>query len=114
MERKYEALIALFKEDPEAAQTLLSCSAEGAVEILNDKYHLEFTVDELNDVAEGVKAGLADATADELTEELLVQVVGGGKSGAYYAGYYIGKTIIVGGVIVGIGAGLVAIGVVSW
>lgn len=114
MEQKYEALIALFKEDLEAVRTLLSCSAEEAVEILNDKYHLEFTVDELNDVAEGVNAGLVDASGDELSEILLSQVVGGGKSGAYYAGYYIGKAVGVAGVGLGIVGGLVAFGIVSW
>lgn len=113
MEQKYETLINLFN-DTEIAQKLLTCSAEEAVSVLKDQYHLEFTVEELNEVAAGIKAALADGSSEELTDNQLEEVVGGGKSGAYYAGYYIGKVVGVAGVALGIAGGLVAIGVVSW
>lgn len=114
MEPKFEKLISLFKKDPETIKKLLSCSAEEAAEVLSKEYNLEFTVDELNEVAAGIKAGLEKEDNDELSVDQLDVVVGGAKSGAYYAGYYIGKVVGVAGVALGIAGGLVAVGVVSW
>lgn len=114
MEPKFEALVSLFKKDAEAAKKLMACSAEEAVAVLSQEYNLEFTVDELNEVAAGIKAGMANESSDELSLDQLDNVAGGGKSGAYYAGYYIGKAVGVAGVALGIVGGLVAIGVVSW
>lgn len=114
MEPKFEALISLFKKDAEATQKLFACSAEEAVAILSQEYNLEFTVDELNEVAAGIKAGIANETGDELNADQLEDVVGGAKSGAYYAGYYIGKVVGVAGVALGIVGGAVALGIVSW
>ena len=113
MDQKYESLINIFK-DAEVAQKLLACSAEEAVSILKEQYELEFTVEELNEVAAGIQAALADESSEELTDDQLEEVVGGGKSGAYYAGYYIGKAVGVAGVVLGVVGGLVAIGAVSW
>lgn len=110
MDMRFEVLNNLFK-DSEVAQKLLGCTAEEAVVILKDQYDLEFTVEELNDVAAGIKAALAAESSDELTSEQLDEVVGGGKSGAYYAGYYIGKTVIAGCVIVG---GIAAVATLGW
>lgn len=109
MDMRFENLNNLFK-DAEVAQKLLACTAEEAVVILKEQYDLEFTVDELNEVAAGIKAALTAEASDELTSEQLEEVVGGGKSGAYYAGYYIGKTVIAGCVIVGGVAAVVSLG----
>ena len=112
METRFEALSNLFK-DAEVAQKLMSCTSEEAVAVLKDQYQLEFTVEELNDVAAGIKAALAES--DELSSDQLDEVVGGGKgSGAYNAGYYIGKTVKVVGTAAGIAGFLIAAGVVSW
>lgn len=113
MEMKYESLKNLFK-DAEVAKRLLSCSPEEVAAILKDEYQLEFTIDELNEVAEGIKMALQEESSDELSSEDLENVVGGAKSGAYYAGYYIGKVVQVAGVALGIAGTLVAIGAVSW
>lgn len=101
METRYESLTNLFK-DPAVAQRLLTYSPEEAVAVLQEEYHLEFTAEELVDVAEGIKTALNEAS-DELTDDQLEDVVGGGKgSTAYNAGYYIGKTVKVVGVVAGI------------
>ena len=100
MDTRFETLSNLFK-DESVAQKLLSCTAAEAVAILQEQYHLEFTVEELDDVAVGIKAALTDPSSDELSVDQLEDVVGGGKSNAYYAGYYIGKTVMAGCVIIG-------------
>jgi len=112
MNPKYEALINLFK-DPEIAQKLMACSAEEAAAFLKEEHSLEFTVEELNEVADGMKAAMAEKS-DELSLDQLENVVGGAKSGAYYAGYYVGKVVGVAGVTLGIVGGLVAVGAISW
>lgn len=113
MELRYEKLMELFK-DGTVAQKLMACSAEEAVEILKNQYSLEFTTEELDEVAAGIRAGLAEESNDELNMDQLEQVVGGGKSAAYYTGYYIGKGIKAVGAGISIAAGLVALGVISW
>ena len=102
MDSRFETLSGLFK-DAGTAQKLISLTAEEAVNFLRDHYHLDFTVDELNDVAAGARKAMEDASSDELSEDALEAVAGGG-SGAYNAGYYIGKGLQVVGVVVGIGA----------
>lgn len=113
MDTRFESLITIFK-DTEVAQRLLACSAEEAVTVLKEQYQLEFTVEELNDVAAGIQAALSNETSDELSDDKLEEVVGGAKGGAYYTGYYIGKAIKVVGAGIGIAAGLVGLGIVSW
>lgn len=113
MELKYEKLMELFKDEA-VAQKLMACSAEEAGEILKSQYGLEFTTEELDEVAAGIRTGLTEESGDELNADQLEQVVGGGKSAAYYTGYYIGKGIKAVGAGIGIAAGLVALGVVSW
>lgn len=113
MELKYEKLMELFK-DGAIAQKLMACSAEEAVVILKEQYGLEFTAEELDEVAAGIRAGLAEESSDELNVDQLEQVVGGGKSAAYNTGYYIGKGIKAVGAGIGIVGGLVALGVISW
>lgn len=113
METKYEVLTRLFGE-ADSAKHLLALSAEEATKYLKDTYQLDFTVDELNDVATGIKDALQD-NSDELNGEQLELVTGGGKgSGAYNAGYYIGKTVKVVGTAAGIGGFLIAAGILSW
>lgn len=113
MEGKFLSLSELLK-DGETAQKLLGCSPEEAVLILREQYHLEFTVDELKDVATGIQDALKDAS-DELSADQLESVAGGGKgSGAYNAGYYIGKTVKVIGVAATIGKVAIAVGLISW
>lgn len=109
MDPRFEKLSELFK-NAEVAEKLLSCSAEEAAAVLQEQYQLEFTVDELNEVAVGIKAAVASDSSDELTSEQLDEVAGGHKGGAYYTGYYIGKTVIVVGIGVGIAAAAVSMG----
>lgn len=113
MDNRFEKLQELFKDEI-FAQKMLTSTVEEAAALLKEQHDLEFTVDELNDVAAGIRAGLADESTDELSQDMLEQVVGGGKSGAYYTGYYIGKGVKVAAAGVGIAAGLVALGVISW
>ena len=114
MENKYEALRKLC-QSPETASKLLSLSPDEAVNMLKTEYQLDFTVDELNDVASGINDALADDTADELSTDQLDEVAGGGRgSAAYNAGYYIGKTVKVVKTAAGIVGFCVAIGVISW
>lgn len=113
MEEKYQVLDNLFKDD-DVAKKLLSLTPEEAVTFLQEQYHLTFSVEELNDVASGMKAALSD-NGDELTNDQLDEVAGGGKgSGAYNAGYYIGKTIKVVGTAAGIAKVAIAIGLITW
>lgn len=114
MDAKFESLGKLF-QTPEVATKLFACSPEEAVALLKEQYQLEFTIDELNDVALGIKAALQEASDDELTSEQLDEVAGGGKgSGAYNAGYYIGKTVKVVGTVAGIAGFAIAAGIISW
>ena len=89
MDSKFEALVNLCRNEEEAKK-LFSRTAEDAASYLKEQYHLEFTVDELKDVAAGIRKASDESTSDELTEDQLEDVAGGGK-GAYNAGYYIGK-----------------------
>ena len=101
MEPRYESLTNLFK-DAEVAQRLLAYSPEEAVVVLKEEFHLEFTVEELVDVAEGIKAALT-GSSEELTEDQLEEVAGGKKgSTAYKVGNYIGKVVKAVGVVAGI------------
>ena len=110
MDQKFEALGNLFK-DAAVMQQLLACTAEEAAAVLKNQYGLEFTVDEMNDIASGIKKALEE-NGDELTSEQLENVVGGAKgSAAYNAGYYIGKTVCAGCVIVG---GIAAVVTLGW
>jgi len=113
MEARYDALVKVFN-DPEEASKLFAMSPEDAQQYLKEKHGLEFSVDELNEVANGIRKGMSDDDTDELNEEALQLVAGGAKGGAYYTGYYIGKGIKVVGAGVGIAAGLVALGLISW
>lgn len=113
MEPKYEALTKLF-QDADVARQLLTISPEEAVCYLKDTYQLDFTVDELNDVAAGIKDALQDSS-DELDHDQLELVTGGGKgSGAYKTGYYIGKAVKVVGTAAGIAGFAISAGLVSW
>ena len=114
MDQRFEALKKLF-ENAEVAQKLLSCTAEEAATILKEQYQLEFSVEELDDVAQGIRAALTENESNELSGEQLDEVVGGAKgSAAYNTGYSIGKVVQFGGTALGIVGGLVALGVVSW
>ena len=113
MENKFEVLQKLF-QDAESAKKLLSSSPEEVAAMLKEQHGLDFTIEELEEVARGIVAGLKEESDDELSSEDLENVVGGAKSGAYYAGYYIGKVVQVAGVALGIAGTLVAIGAVSW
>lgn len=107
MEEKFEALSNLFK-NAEVAQKLMSFSADEAASYLKERYNLEFTIDELNDVAAGANKAMEEAASDELTEDQLEDVAGGGKgSTAYNVGYYVGKTVL-------LAAAVATIASVSW
>lgn len=105
MEPRFEALVNLFK-DEEIAKKLMSLSPEEAVEYLREQHHLEFSVEELKDVGEGMKKAFEDDSDDELSETALEFVAGGGST-PYNVGYYIGKGVKV----VGSVAGIVAAGI---
>lgn len=114
MEAKYLSLNELFK-DSGTAQKLMNSSAEEAVIYLKEQHGLDFTVEELNEVAQGIQVALKEEAADELTSDQLEDVTGGGKgSGAYNAGYYIGKTVKIVGTAAAIGKFAVAVGIISW
>ena len=115
MESKFEALSNLFK-DVDVARKLMSLSAEDAASYLKEQYNLEFTIDELNDVAAGANKALEEADSDELTEDQLEDVAGGGKgSTAYKVGYYVGKGLQVAGTVAGIAGGVaLAVAVFGW
>lgn len=100
MEPRFEALVNILK-DEQAAQKLLALSAEEAAVVLKEQYSLEFTAEELEEVAAGIKQALSEGPSDELSCDQLEAVVGGKKSTAYYVGYYVGKTVIAGCVIIG-------------
>ena len=113
MEAKYQSLSELFK-DKETAQKLMSCTPEEAVTIMKEQYQLDFTVEELNEVARGIQAAFNGESSEELSSEQLDEVAGGGKgSGAYNAGYYIGKTVKVVGTVAAIGKLAIAVGLIS-
>lgn len=91
MEQKYEKLEQLM-QDQDIAKRLMSASVQDAQKILKEEYQLDFTEEELNDVAAGIRAAVAEDASDELTPEDLEAVSGGAKnSKAYKHGYYIGK-----------------------
>lgn len=113
MATKFETLSKLF-EDPKTAQKLLALSPEEAVSFLKEKHNLDFTVDELNDIAIGIKDAMED-NSDELNSDQLDMVSGGGKgSTAYNTGYYIGKACKVVGTAAGIAGFAIAAGLISW
>lgn len=113
MEEKFITLSEVFK-DNDVAQKLLAYSPEEAICFLKEQYNLEFTADELNDVAAGIRDALSDSN-DEFSDEQLEDVTGGGKgSGAYNVGYYIGKTVKIVGTAATIGKVAIALGLISW
>ena len=110
MEQRYADLGKIFANADTAAK-LMSLSAEEAKVFLKEQYNLDFTEEELLDVAKGMKKALSDDDSGELCESDLEEVAGGGKgSGAYNAGYYIGKTVKVAGTVIGIIGAAVAMG----
>jgi len=106
METRFEALGNLLKDEKEGA-ILVSLSAEEAVAYLKEKHNLVFSLEELNDVAAGMKKALEETSENEISESDLEMVAGGRKSVPYTVGYYLGKTVkvistgikIVGGII---------------
>ena len=91
MEKKYEVLADLFK-DEKMAEKLLSLSPADATKYLSENYQLDFTTDELESVAQGIKKALEEGN-EEVTEGDLEAVVGGANSIPYNVGYYIGKGV---------------------
>lgn len=113
MEERFITLSEIFK-DSAMAQKLMACSPEEAACLLKEQYNLTFTVEELNDVAAGIRDALND-DSNELSDDQLEDITGGGKgSGAYNAGYYTGKVVKVVGVAASIGKLAIAVGVISW
>ena len=114
MEPKFESLIKLF-QTPAVAEKLMPLSPADAIVYLKEQHQLDFTVEELEDVALGIKAALQDDSSDELSSEQLEEVTGGGQgSAAYTTGYYIGKTVKVVGTVAGIAGFAIAAGLISW
>jgi len=109
MDPKYDALANIF-QDEEAIQKLVSLSPEDAVIALKTQYGLDFSVDELNDIASGMKRAMEDDSDGELSEASLEDVAGGANSTAYNVGYYIGKGVKIFGTGVAIAGGIIAMG----
>jgi len=109
MDPKFEALVNLIK-DEEAGQKLMSLSAEEAVSVLKTQYDLDFSVEELNDIASGMKCAMEEDSNGELSEANLESVAGGANSTAYNVGYYVGKGVKIFGTGVAIAGGIIAMG----
>lgn len=109
MNPRYEALANILKEEG-TLEKLLNCTSEEAVVVLREEYQLDFTVEEMDEVAAGMKAAMEQGDSEELSLEDLENVAGGGNSTAYYAGYYIGKAVIAFGIGVGTAAAIVSLG----
>ena len=77
MDSRFEALVNLFN-NADVAKKLMPLTAEEAASYLKEQYHLEFTIDELNNVAAGAKKAMEEPTSEELTEEQLEDAAGGG------------------------------------
>lgn len=104
MEEKYTKLIEIMK-NPDEAKRLLSLDPEDAVKVFSEEYKLDFSLDELNDVAAGIRDELKENSSAELTSADLENVTGGGKR-AYNAGRTVGRIVQLVGVVVGIGSAL--------
>lgn len=91
MEQRVVKLTELFK-DEQISKKLVSLSAEEASRYLKEEFNLDFSVDELNDIAAGMKQAMEKDSSDELTEESL-EAVAGGLLPAYTVGYYVGRAM---------------------
>lgn len=98
MENKYEKFKELLTTEATAME-LLALSAEDASVVLEEKYDISFSVNELNEILLGMRAGIAEAEKEELSEVDLDQVAGGGSSNYNY-GKSVGRAVTAVGIVV--------------
>jgi len=92
MEEKYLKLQEILKDETNCRR-LFVLSAEEASEILKKEFDLDFSVAELTDFMNGIKAALSDRQNGELEETDLEMVSGGRDSSAYGRGYSFGRFV---------------------
>ena len=92
METKYLELQELLKDEA-TCKKLFVLSAEECSEVLQKEYNLDFSVAELTDIMNGIKAALSDRQNGELNETDLEMVAGGRDSSAYGYGYSFGRFV---------------------
>ena len=92
MEPKYLKLQEMLK-DESTCKKLFVLSAEECSDVLQKEYDLDFSVAELTDIMNGIKAGLNDRQNDELKETDLEMVSGGRDNSAYGFGYSTGRFV---------------------
>ena len=92
MEPKYLKLQEMLKDEA-TCKKLFVLSADEASVVLQKEYGLEFSVEELTDIMNGIKAALNDRQNGELDEGDLEMVSGGRDSSAYGYGYSFGRFV---------------------
>ena len=76
MEEKYLILGKILDDEIEGRK-LLSLSSADAVDYLKENYKVDFTAEELMDVAKGMKNAISEEVGDELSDDSLELVAGG-------------------------------------
>ena len=92
MEEKYLKLEELLKDEA-TCKRLFVMNAEEVSAVLLKEYGLDFSVGELTDFMNGVKAALHDRENGELGEADLEMVAGGRDSSSYGRGYSFGRFV---------------------
>lgn len=92
MEEKYLKLQEILKDEA-TCKRLFAMNVETAADTLKKEFGLEFSVDELIDFMNGVKAALSDRENNELGEADLEMVSGGRNQAAYDSGYSFGRFV---------------------
>lgn len=92
METKYLKLQELLTNE-ETAKKLFVLSVEECSDVLQKEYNLDFSVEELTDFMNGIRAALKDRQNGELDETDLDMISGGRDSSAYGYGYSFGRFV---------------------
>lgn len=92
MESKYLKMQEMLKDEA-TCKKLFVLSAEECSVVLKNEYELDFSVAELTDIMNGIKAALNDRQNGELDESDLEMVSGGRDSSAYGYGYSFGRFV---------------------
>ena len=101
MEPKYLKLQEMLK-DESTCKKLFVLTAEECSDVLKKEYDLDFSVTELTDIINGIKAALNDRQNGELKEAELEMVSGGRDSSAYGYGYSLGRFVPAAVIVVGV------------
>jgi len=92
MEEKYLKLQEILKDEANCKR-LFPLSADEAALTLKKDYNLDFSVDELTEFMNGVKAALKERQDGELEESDLEMVSGGKGNSSYDYGYSFGRFV---------------------